>query len=504
MKTSRVISGVAAILLIGGSSLTAYASSPPAMLAPAGLSVLQIKITGNEFIMLQNNTGADILASELSNYWLYAYNSSNPAAPGTSSTSQQLPAAVLEDGQTILLSNGGSTCGAAIADDLSVSLSDSAGYLSVIHVTFSGGVLNQTIGDSLAWSSSTHGSSLGSASIVVPTTSSEKAGYADYRYQYPGQSYWWQPAVLDSADPCQLNVVVAGAAASVPSPANYLLPSLPPPAQIVSLASSSNASGVSAANRGLRAPQITELLPNPASPQTDADNEFIEFYNSNYVSFNLANFILQTGTTNRHKYTFPAGANLKPQAFTAFSLKGTGLSLSNSGGSVQLLDSAEKSISKTDDYGSAKDGQAWALADGKWYWTTTPTPSAENVINEPGNRSSRTANSNSPQVLGAASTNLGQGGAGGSSGGNNGSAQSMHPGILAGVGALAVGYALYEYRQDLANSLHKLRRYREARTAAGTKSSRRRSAGAKVGSGWRQNDLYQRLSGWLRSFIDRF
>ena len=59
------------------------------MAAPSGLSLLEIKITGDEFLVLQNNTGGTI--SDLSAYWLTMYNNVNPAASGVSTSTQQLP-----------------------------------------------------------------------------------------------------------------------------------------------------------------------------------------------------------------------------------------------------------------------------------------------------------------------------------------------------------------------------------------------------------------------------
>src|SRR6266700_2836713 len=72
------------------------AASPPTLAGPIGLALIEIKITGNEFLMLQNNTGSTI--SDLSKYWLYDFNNANPLASGVSSSTQQLPAASLGAG----------------------------------------------------------------------------------------------------------------------------------------------------------------------------------------------------------------------------------------------------------------------------------------------------------------------------------------------------------------------------------------------------------------------
>src|SRR3990167_10415739 len=94
--------GVAILLMLWGLiSTSALAASPPALTVPTGLSLAEIKITGNEFVMLQNNTGGAI--PDLSKYWLYAFNNVNPLAPGVTSNSQQLPAGNLAQGQAVLL-----------------------------------------------------------------------------------------------------------------------------------------------------------------------------------------------------------------------------------------------------------------------------------------------------------------------------------------------------------------------------------------------------------------
>jgi hypothetical protein len=218
---------------------------------------------------------------------------------------------------------------------------------------------------------------------------------------------------------------------------------------------------------GLAAPQISEVLPNPAPPQTDADDEFIELYNSNNNVFDLGGFSLQSGTSTLHKYTFPSGTHMDPHQFMAFYSSDTGLSLSNSEGQVKLLEPGGNVLGQTDVYGPAKDGYAWVSADGLWQWTTTSTPNAANIINAPpaSKNSSKVSattakktTKSSKAVAANPSSSLPSGGQ---------PATSLHPAILAGIGGLAVVYALYEYRHDLANQLYKLRRYRATRRIAG-------------------------------------
>lgn len=234
-----------------------------------------------------------------------------------------------------------------------------------------------------------------------------------------------------------------------------------------------------ASDVGLVSPQITELLPNPASPQTDANDEFIELYNSNDVPFDLSGFQLEVGLTTKHRYAFPAGTILQPKSFTSFFSSDTGLAMSNSSGMVSLIDPYGNIINKTDQYGSAKDGQSWALANGVWGWSTAPTPNGANVILAPlaakkkatattatttkktTATKAKTAAVKTPKATKttkypAASTIP-----------SNPSTTPIHIGMLAAVGGFALLYGAYEYRHDVANKFYQFRANRAARRATG-------------------------------------
>jgi hypothetical protein len=467
-------------------ALTASAAvtSPPPLAAPSSLSLIEIKITGNEFIMLQNNTSLTI--PDLSRFWLYDFNNTNPLASGVSSSTQQLPAAVLAVGQTIMLSaNGGSTCGAAVTAKLSISLTDAGGFLEVVQTSMNGNTLTQTAGDAVSWSSGVNTTPGMIAS--VPSSSSDPAG-AYYRYQNPDSSapvqYIWQPADLNANNSCQLNVKISGSFVPGPSnPGNQLLPGNLPPATFVSAlvdSASPNTKTIPADDIGLAAPQISELLPNPAEPQTDSEDEFVELYNSNNASFDLSGFKIEVGSSTKHDYTFPDGTIIPAKSFRAFFSEDTSLSLSNSGGQAWLLDPAGNVISQTDPYGTAKDGQTWALGpDGKWYWTMTATPNAPNIVLIPAAASTKTpataSKSSTPKtttkaVKAASTTSKKTSTSGASIDPQATSSSKMHLWILAVIGTGAVLYAVYEYRNDLANLLYRARRHRETRRASGQSS----------------------------------
>ncbi|HSX07341.1 MAG TPA: lamin tail domain-containing protein [Candidatus Saccharimonadales bacterium] len=262
-----------------------------------------------------------------------------------------------------------------------------------------------------------------------------------------------------------------------------------PPVTVVTPPASTSSDSSSAAPQfpaidvGLVTPQITELLPNTASPQNDATDEFIELYNSNDTPFDLSGFVLQVGTTTKHRYTFPVGTSLEPKSFTSFSSGTTRLALSNTGGQASLLDPLGNVLNQTNVYGAAKEGQVWALANGIWRWSTTPTPGASNIITVPPVATPKKAAAATAKKT-AATAKVPGSKTSGSSASKKKTAKTktaavpqssskeqtafspLHPAVLAVVGGFALLYGLYEYRQDVANKFYQLRANRAARRAA--------------------------------------
>jgi hypothetical protein len=436
--------------LLAGLSRPAFSAAAPSMAVPPVLAFSEIKITGGEFIFLKNNTGKDI--TDLNNYWLDGYNSNQPLSAGATNTAQQLPSVKLAGGQTLLLSSDGmATCGAAVTAKLSVGLTDSGGFLQLIQTAQTSLGITKFPIDYLSWSS-------GADNIIPSVPSGSKDPKAVY-YRYAGASgYAWQLADVDDSDACRLDVADSNPISSGLSAPSSGVPS------VAGISTQDETIALPADDIGLAAPQVSEVLPNPAPPQADAEDEFIELFNSNDKQFDLSGFTLQTGTSSLHKYTFPAGTVIGAKKFQAFFSGDTGLSLSNASGQVSLLDPSGNMLSQTDVYGTAKDGYAWVSADGLWQWTTSPTPNASNKISVPlaklPAKGSTSAKKSSTKTAAAAP------GSSNSPGGGT-PAAGLHPAVLAGIGSLAVVYAMYEYRNDLANQLYRLRRYREARRVAG-------------------------------------
>ncbi len=223
--------------------------------------------------------------------------------------------------------------------------------------------------------------------------------------------------------------------------------------------------------------QITELLPNPASPATDTNDEFVEIYNYGDEPIDLHGFTIQTGSNYSYSYTIP-DETLEPHSYKTFTSGDTPLTLANSGGRARLLDPAGITLSETTAYSDAPEGEAWALFNDIWQWTTTPTPAAANVFGLPPTDTAKTtakkttAKTTKPTAKKstAKSSKTGLVGGAQSSQGSGVTDQvpALHPNILAGIGAAALLYGAYEYRQDIANRLYQLRKYRATRRATRT------------------------------------
>ncbi len=236
-------------------------------------------------------------------------------------------------------------------------------------------------------------------------------------------------------------------------------------------------------DQGLVAPQLSELLPNPAAPAADANDEFIELYNPNNVIFDLSGFSLETGTAVKHAYMFPPGTILPASGFVAFFSRVTKLALANNGGRATLLDPFGSVLATSDPYGIAAAGQSWILANGSWQWSSAATPNAANEITPVSATSSKSMVANAPTKKIAAKAVISPRAAVKAAKitkaaaktrttktptslantqvtpqtGTGSTPSVLHPGVLAVVAVIAVVYGGYEYRHDLANKFYQLR-----------------------------------------------
>ncbi len=431
------------------------------------LVISQLKITSSngQFITLYNATGA---ALDMSRYQLEYFNNYD-LGKATSSKLIALSGSLPPHGYYMVNDSSLLLCYQLMVDSVSLGLSSTAGFVEVLAFDQAspGAAVAPRLQDYVGWSKT--------AAAGAQTLSSNTAAFLQ-RQPLDNQnnplikiagSGSWRSVQADPANACGL-VTASGPVTPVQSGLSQLLPATEPPVTILVGTEDSPATptaSLPSSDIGLMAPQITEILPNPIGTGNDATDEFVELYNPNNTAFDLSGFSLQAGLTTLHTYSFPAGASLPGQSFTAFYAANTGLSFSNSGSQAKLLDPFGNAISSTDAYGTAKDGQAWARANGKWLWTTQPTPGAANVINAPVSTKkatkSTTAKSSKPAAeVGTAKKTVGNAG----SGANQDVLPKtpVHLGALALIATVALIYGAYEYRADIANRFHQFKRYLKA------------------------------------------
>ncbi len=446
-----------------------YATSPNGELA-----IIEFKPTGSESVVIENISPSSL---NLQNYILEYFNKSNPSNFSIPTSSQQLPSFTLSPGQSFLLTGDSvGTCGASGVANLSLSLSDTSGYLEIVKTSGIGGNISYTQQDKVSWTSAGSGADINS----VPSASSD-ANAVWYRKLSDGS---WNKYGIDST-PCNLFVTIS--ASSGPTYVSWAAGDQAPSQIIIADTTSS----IPAIDQGLAPPQITEIFPNPAPPQSDDEDEFIELYNPNDSFFDLSGFRLEVGITTLHSYTLPANTTVPAKSFKAFYSIDTNLAMSNTSGLVKLIDPLGTVISQTEQYGSAKEGQSWSLVQGKWYWAS-PSPGVANstALNTSPAQSS-TAQSPNSNTLG---TNIQSSNTPSPSKATSNQPTKVHGWTIAVIGSAALLYALYEYRADIQNRLYQFRRYREDRRNSSRPNKHTFVNRIKGRSWWRKNDVSKRHS----------
>ncbi len=425
----------------------------------------------NEFIELYN---ADVTSLNLNDFTIEYYNS-----PAPSDSDQPVKKSVIADGmllptQSIVLAANTQQITGSLSLPFS-SLSDSGGKLIVKD-------LNGTVQDQVAWTS-TSSLAISPVLFLSSNTSNKTKSFIrdvdDQGNPILTNSTWQLLTPTPHAD----DLLEVSKPAADPEPEQQT----PPQNDTATDQQPNDASAQTetpAASTSLLPLQISELLPNPASPASDSTDEFIELYNPNDESVDLSSYKLQSGNTYSYSYTF-VSSELGPHEYHAFYVSETNDLLANSGGRARLLDPSGQIVFETTPYDAADDGVSWAMINGNWNWTTTPTPNAENVLTLPIAKSSSSKTASSKSKTSAAKKTTAKAASAKStkpktskstsvtddSDGNPASyISSVHPGIIAVVGILALGYGLYEYRHDVANRIFQLRRYRATRRATRTET----------------------------------
>jgi hypothetical protein len=460
-----------AVLLVSmGNAVFAPAQADTTAVPSLTISQLKITSSNGQFVTLYNPTASTL---DMSKYQLEYFNSFD-LTKATSSRLITLSGMLPPHGYFMINDGTLQLCYQLMVDSVSLGFSSVAGLVEVLALNQNtpGSSAAPSLQDYVGWSKT---AAVGAQTLPTSTSGflvRQPVDALNNPQISAAGSGTWQPVQPATGDACSLvSASVGDESSPVASGLDQLLPATEPPAAIISLAAlnSSTTVALPADDVGLMTPQITELLPNPVGTGNDATDEYIELYNANDGTFDLSGFSLEAGLTTLHKYIFPDGSSLAPHSFTAFYSSATKLALSNSGSQVNLVDPLGNVIANTDQYGAAADGQAWALASGKWYWTTLPTPGAANLIEQPISKSASAAKSASKTSASKSKTSTktsktkkakklkATATAAKSTDVKEQTSVPIHSWELALVASLALLYGAYEYRKDLANYYRKLR-----------------------------------------------
>lgn len=222
---------------------------------------------------------------------------------------------------------------------------------------------------------------------------------------------------------------------------------------------------------------VNELYIDPITPETDANNEWVELYNPNSQDIEVTGYVVASGATYSYKYTFSDTTIVPANSYIVISSANTSIALSNGGGAVKVSDPTGVVLDSTT-YTDAPAGQAWAKnSAGQWEWTTTPTNLAFNIITAPLPPVIKTAAVKASKVkkattakkttVKAATTKAVKAKTVKASTFDEPAliaAPTPIPGwLLAVLVSLALLYVGYEYRFEARNTLYKLRNYRNSR-----------------------------------------
>lgn len=225
--------------------------------------------------------------------------------------------------------------------------------------------------------------------------------------------------------------------------------------------------------------QINELFIDPVSPQTDAQDEFVELYNPNTLPVDISKYVIYAGETFSYRYIFADGTSIPAQGYIVVTSGSSSLAFANGGGAAKLVTPSGEII-ETVTYESAPAGQSWSKdVMGIWQWTTTPTQGTVNIITVPitpavvakavssakkSTKATTTSTKATTTKVAAAKTTKAKTVVQDTEGAALIAAPSPIPfWLLAVLGLLAVLYSTYEYRYDISNKLYQFRKYRTDR-----------------------------------------
>lgn len=139
--------------------------------------------------------------------------------------------------------------------------------------------------------------------------------------------------------------------------------------------SNSSSHGSSQANNWSQI-KISEILPNPVGSD---DGEWIEIYNQGSNTVDLSDFKLQDNSAGQ--YIIGQGLLLAGNSYLVLYKNQTKISLNNTGGDSVKIYSPDNNILGNIIYeASAPEGKSFALINGSFAWSPSPTPGQANIL----------------------------------------------------------------------------------------------------------------------------
>lgn len=215
---------------------------------------------------------------------------------------------------------------------------------------------------------------------------------------------------------------------------------------------------------------ISEVYPDPGSDQSDSVDEFIEVYNPNDFEVSLSGWSLRDEGGTNYKL---GDINIGPYQYLAFFSKDTPISLNNSGDVVSLYNPANQMVDQTPSYNESQEGLSWGLTPAGWGWTQSPTPNNANnglfVFSDSSSnksKSKKTKSSKSTKSKLASSkkskkpklASVGKTPSLSAEDNKANSNRNLWNILLIALGLGTIGYGAYEYRAEIKNYYHIVRR----------------------------------------------
>jgi len=121
---------------------------------------------------------------------------------------------------------------------------------------------------------------------------------------------------------------------------------------------------------------LTELHPNPTGG--DAGHEFIEILNPHDTAIDLHNYLLLIGIDGQNSVGFEEGEMIDPHSYRVIYNDSFNFTLVNTSSMVRIVSYDGRVIDDSGLYSNPKEGESWARIGDVWQMTNQPTPGSDN------------------------------------------------------------------------------------------------------------------------------